>query len=214
MSTVINPSICSCRSAGIGAPIESRTKSIPSRRAVLAAGTKSLSPATSTIWSASFFDAIERDVQADLHVDALLFDVILEIVVDQAVECAFSVEQVLDRLLADIPRAESIVQLPQPKCDFTLSLQAVVKLTSPGKRRGLRKIERFSRPRQMNLLGERSTVVYEDAIKRVNGPLEIQKVLFAHAEENSNCILSRLVTPKLEQTTSDRTQHPRGMRYS
>ncbi len=53
-----NPSICSDRERCILACNGSRIKSSPSRRASFATGTKSLSPATNTIWSASFLDVI------------------------------------------------------------------------------------------------------------------------------------------------------------
>ena len=46
---VLIPSMCSNRSSLIGARIGSKMKSIPSRRACFAAGTKSLSPEIKTI---------------------------------------------------------------------------------------------------------------------------------------------------------------------
>ena len=53
-SQVLSPSICSNRSGLMGLNNGSRIKSIPSRRASFAAGTKSLSPEISTIWSTCF----------------------------------------------------------------------------------------------------------------------------------------------------------------
>ena len=48
------PSMCSIKFCAILRHIGSSTKSMPSRRASLAAGTKSASPATRTIWSTCF----------------------------------------------------------------------------------------------------------------------------------------------------------------
>lgn len=45
------PSICSCKLGGILCHIGSRMKSMPSRRACFAAGTKSASPANNTIYA-------------------------------------------------------------------------------------------------------------------------------------------------------------------
>lgn len=57
---VLTPSICSKRSSAMGLPIGSRIKSMPSLRACFAAGTKSLSPAMSIIWSTCCLKAIEE----------------------------------------------------------------------------------------------------------------------------------------------------------
>lgn len=54
------PSICSNKSSFIGARIGSSMKSIPSRRACLDAGTKSLSPAIKIILSTCFLNANEE----------------------------------------------------------------------------------------------------------------------------------------------------------
>ena len=58
-TNVVKPSICSLNSGFMDAPMASNTKSIPSRLANFAAGTKSLSPAMRTILSTCFFSAIE-----------------------------------------------------------------------------------------------------------------------------------------------------------
>lgn len=53
------PSMCSNKSSGIFCHIGSKIKSIPSRRANFAAGTKSESPETNTIRSACFLSVID-----------------------------------------------------------------------------------------------------------------------------------------------------------
>jgi len=54
-----NPSICSNNEGSIGFHIGSKTKSIPSLLASLAAGTKSQSPEIRMIRSTCFFNAID-----------------------------------------------------------------------------------------------------------------------------------------------------------